>query len=105
VVAGRCFFPEFRRIQIAGLPAYQYYGSMVSSSKHSKLTFDLSDTPELVELLRVEAVRTKTSQKGIVVNALKAYFAEKLDSEMLLRMAEASFKEWESEADKAYDNL
>ena len=73
--------------------------------KTLKLSFDFSDYPELVELLRMEAVHKKSSQKGILVNALKAYFADKLESHMLLGVAEKTFSEWRSEADKVYDDL
>ena len=73
--------------------------------KTLKLSFDLSDEPELVELLRMEATHRKLSQKGILVSALKAYFADKIEAELLLRAAEKTFSEWNSEADKAYDNL
>lgn len=73
--------------------------------KTLKLSFDLSDEPELVELLRMESAHRKLSQKGILVSALKAYFADKLEAHMLLKVAEKTFSEWDSEADKVYDNL
>ena len=48
--------------------------------KTLKLSFDLSDEPELVELIRMEC-------------------------HMLLKVAEKTFAEWNSDADQAYDNL
>ena len=73
--------------------------------KSLKLSFDFSDHPELVELLRMEAAHKKSSQKGILVSALSAYFADKMESQLLLGVAEKIFSEWDSEADKAYDDL
>ena len=73
--------------------------------KTIKLSFDLSDEPELVELIRMESAHRKLSQKGILVTALKAYFADRMESHMLLKVAEKTFAEWNSDADQAYDDL
>lgn len=73
--------------------------------KSSKLSFDFSDVSELVEMLRIEAVKEKTTQKALVVKALRAYFADKFESKMLLSAAEKTFHEWGSEEDKVYDTL
>ena len=83
----------------------QHTYSKLDSMKSLKLSFDLSDEPELVELLRMESAHRKLSRKEILVNALKAYFADKVEGEMHLRIAGKTFSEWNSEADKAYDNL
>lgn len=73
--------------------------------KTNKLSFDFSDTPELVELLRMEAVQTKSTQKGIVVQALESYFANKLESSLLIKTADQMFKEWDNEEDSIYDTF
>lgn len=73
--------------------------------KTRKLSFDFSDEPELVDLLRFEAARSKDSQKAIVVKSLKAYFAEKLDTALVSRAAEKAFAEWNNPEDEIYDKL
>lgn len=73
--------------------------------KTSKLSFDFSDHPELVELLRFEAVARKQSQKAILVEALKAYFSEKLETALVYRVAEKAFSEWNNDEDSVYDKL
>ena len=73
--------------------------------KTNKLSFDFSDTPELVEMLRMEAVRTKSSQKGVLVEALESYFANKLETSLLTKAADQVFKEWDNEEDSIYDSF
>lgn len=73
--------------------------------KTNKLSFDLGDVPELVELLRMEAVKTKTSQKGILIKALECYFANKLETTFLLKSAEKMFIDWDNKEDSIYDDL
>lgn len=73
--------------------------------KTNKLSFDFSDTPDLVELLRLEAVKTKSSQKGIVVKALESYFSNKLEASLLSNTANQMFKEWDNDEDSVYDKL
>jgi hypothetical protein len=53
----------------------------------------------------MESAHRKLSQKGILVTALKAYFADRMESHMLLKVAEKTFAEWNSDADQAYDDL
>ncbi|MGH7965549.1 MAG: heme-binding protein [Candidatus Binatia bacterium] len=55
--------------------------------KSVKLSFDFSDKPQLVEMLRVQAARERTTQKAIVIDALEAYFAPKVESTFLLKAA------------------
>ena len=73
--------------------------------KSLKLSFDFSDHAELVESLRLLAAQEKTSQKAIVIEALQAFFGDKLESDLILRAASQSFSEWENEEDRVYDTL
>jgi hypothetical protein len=73
--------------------------------KSVKLSFDFSDQPQLVEKLRLQAAREGTTQKAIVIDALEAYFAHKLESALLLKAAEHTFQEWDNEDDQVYDSL
>lgn len=73
--------------------------------KAIKLSFDFTDKPKLAEMLRVHAAQENTSQKAILVDALEAYFADKLERSLLLRAAEKTFAEWNNEDDSIYDTL
>jgi hypothetical protein len=73
--------------------------------KSVKLSFDFSDRPQLVENLRLQAAREGTTQKAIVIDALEAYFAHRLESMLLLKAAENTFQEWDNEDDQVYDSL
>ncbi len=73
--------------------------------KALKLTFDLSDKPNLVELLKMHGAQAKKTQKEIVVKALEAYFADKIDSKLILKAAEKSFAEWDNPEDEIYNNI
>lgn len=73
--------------------------------KALKLSFDFSDQQPLVEMLRMLAAKEGTSQKAIVIDALEAYFAEKLERNFLLQAANQAFREWDNEEDKIYDTI
>lgn len=73
--------------------------------KTLKMSFDFSDQPALVEILRLYAARKQRTQKSILVDALNAYFADKLESRLLLNAADLVFKEWDNEDDAVYDSL
>ena len=73
--------------------------------KSLKLSFDFRDRPQLVEMLRVQAMREGTTQKAVVMHALEAYFAHTLESTFLLKAAEQSFQEWDNEDDQVYDSF
>jgi len=73
--------------------------------KTLKLSFDFSDQPELVELLRIQSAKSRKSQKGILIEALKAYFSEHLDASQLYSIAEKTFADWANETDKIYDTI
>lgn len=73
--------------------------------KSAKLSFDFSDKTELVEVLRLEAARTGNSMKGILVEALESYFANRLENRLLTSAASQSFAEWDNEEDAIYDDI
>ena len=73
--------------------------------KTSKVSFDFSDIPELIEMLRMFAANNKTTQKAVVVDALESYFADKLESSLIKQAASKTFAEWDNEEDKIYDSL
>lgn len=73
--------------------------------KTLKLSFDLTDQPQLVEALRLEAARSSTSQKAILVSALEAYFSNRLENSFLASAAHRSFTEWDNSEDSIYDTL
>lgn len=70
----------------------------------NKLSFDFSDSPELVEMLRLEAIRTNSSLNVVLVKALESYFANKLETSLLTKAADQVFKEWDNEEDSIYDS-
>lgn len=69
------------------------------------VTFDFSDHPELLNALRMTAARENTSQKAVVVEALKSYFAQKQENLAMLLAAENTFAEWDNEEDRVYDSV
>lgn len=73
--------------------------------KSNKLSFDLSDHPDLVELLRLESSRKRIPQKGILVEALQAYFGNRLENLLVSRVAEEAFKDWDNKEDEIYNDL
>jgi hypothetical protein len=73
--------------------------------KALKLTFDLTDQAELVALLKNYCVKSRQTQKEVVVRALEAFFADKLENRMLLMAAERSFAEWNNPEDEIYNDL
>lgn len=73
--------------------------------KSNKLSFDLSDYPDLVELLRLESSRKRIPQKGILVEALQAYFGNRLENLLISRVAEEAFKDWDNKEDEIYNEL
>ena len=73
--------------------------------KAAKVSFDFSDRPKVVELLRVYASQSGKSQKAILLEALEAYFSEKMETHLLLRAAERTFAEWDNPDDEVYNSL
>jgi len=73
-------------------------------SMTTRISTDLAD-PRLVKLLKAEANERDTTVKEVLTRALEAYFAERLESKALAKLAEASFTEWDDPRDAEYDRL
>ena len=73
--------------------------------KSSKLSFDLSEAPELVRLLRLEAAQTGRSQKEILVQLLESHFAHRLENRLIEDAAAKAFAEWDNDDDRVYETL
>jgi hypothetical protein len=73
--------------------------------KTLKLSFDFSDNPKLVELLRMNAAKTGKTQKAILVDALNYYLSNQQEEEFILSAANKSFDEWSNPEDEVYDTL
>jgi hypothetical protein len=70
----------------------------------TRLSTDLGDA-RLMRLLKAEAQERDTSVKEVLVIALEAYFAERLETKALARLAESTFSEWDDPRDSEYDRL
>lgn len=70
----------------------------------TRISTDLSD-PRLMRLLKAEAHERDTTVKDVLSRALEAYFAERLESKALAKLAESSFEEWNDPRDADYDQL
>jgi hypothetical protein len=70
----------------------------------TRISTDLAD-PRLVKLLKTEATESDTTVKEVLTRALEAYFAERLETKALARLAESSFSEWDDPRDADYDRL
>ncbi len=70
----------------------------------TRISTDLSD-PRLIRLLRTEAMERGTTIKEVLTRALEAYFADRLETKALGKLAESSFSEWDDPRDADYDRL
>jgi len=70
----------------------------------TRISTDLGD-PRLVKLLKAEATETDTTIKEVLTRALEAYFADRLETKALAKLAESSFDEWDDPRDTDYDRL
>lgn len=70
----------------------------------SRLSTDLKD-PRLLRLLKAEAHERDTTITDVLTRALEAYFAERLETRALGRLAESAFEEWNDPRDADYDEL
>jgi hypothetical protein len=70
----------------------------------SRISTDLSD-PRLLRMLKAEAHERDTTIKDVLARALEAYFAERLETKALGRLAESAFDEWDDPRDADYDRL
>jgi hypothetical protein len=73
-------------------------------SMNTRISTDLAD-PRLVKLLKAEAIERDTTIKEVLTRALEAYFADRLESKALTKLAESSFTEWDDPRDADYDKL
>lgn len=71
---------------------------------NTRITIDLKDE-KLFSLIRLEAARQMTSIREIVVEALTHYFADRVETATLAKLAENAFAEWDNPEDAAYDHL
>lgn len=58
-----------------------------------------------MKLLRAEANERDTTIKEVLTRALEAYFADRLETSALAKLAESSFTEWNDPRDAEYDRL
>jgi hypothetical protein len=70
----------------------------------TRISTDLGD-PRLLRLLKAEANERDSSIKEVLTRALEAYFADRLETRALAKLAEASFSEWNDPRDAEYDDL
>ncbi len=63
------------------------------------------DDPRLLKLLKAEANECDTTVKDVLTRALEAWFADRLETKALARLAESSFREWDDPRDAEYDRL
>lgn len=73
--------------------------------KSKKVSFDFSDTPKILELLRLRSTQKGISQKALVTEALIRYFAQDQENEFLKTAADKAFAEWNNPDDEVYDTL
>ena len=88
--------------QISASTEKQKYTNMPAMT--TRISTDLAD-PRLVKLLRAEANERDTTVKEVLTRALEAYFAERLESKALAKLAESTFTEWDDPRDAEYDRL
>jgi len=70
----------------------------------TRISTDLGD-PRLMRLLKAEANERETTVKDVLRRALEAYFAERLETKALAKLAESAFTEWDDPRDADYDRL
>ena len=70
----------------------------------TRISTDLGN-PRLAKLLKAEANERDVTMKEVLTRALEAYFADRLESKALARLAESSFTEWDDPRDAEYDRL
>jgi hypothetical protein len=73
-------------------------------SKSARLAADLGD-PKWIRLLKMEATMQGSSMKDVLIAALDVYFAERLETNALAKVAETAFEEWNNPLDAEYDRL
>ncbi|MBI2335920.1 MAG: hypothetical protein HYU97_04075 [Deltaproteobacteria bacterium] len=70
----------------------------------TRITVDLKDS-KLLSILKWEAAQENKTIRQIVEDAVRSYFSHKLENEMLLKAAQATFAQWDNPQDADYDHL
>jgi hypothetical protein len=73
--------------------------------KTKKVSFDFSDEPKVLDLLRVRSAQKGLTQKAIVIEALNRYFGQEQEDEFLRVAASTTFAEWNNPEDEVYNKL
>jgi hypothetical protein len=73
--------------------------------KSKKLSLDLSDAPQFLDLLRLRAAQVGKTQKAIVLEALERYFASAQEDEFIASAANRSFVDWDNKDDEIYNTF
>ncbi len=71
---------------------------------NTRITIDLQEQALLVGL-KWQAAQERKALREIVVEALQSYLSYKKENQALMKMAEASFEEWDNPKDAEYDRL
>lgn len=71
---------------------------------NTRLTIDLKDE-KLITLMRLEAAKQSSSMREIVLEALTHYFADRMETAALSKLAEKAFSEWNNPKDADYDHM
>ena len=70
----------------------------------ARISTTLED-PRLLKLLEAEANGRDTTVKDVLTRALEAWFADRLETKALAKLAESSFREWNDPRDADYDRM
>ena len=71
---------------------------------NTRITIDLQE-PALLMGLKLQAVQERKALREVVVEALQNYLSHKKENQNLMKLAEASFQEWDNPKDAEYDRL
>jgi len=77
------------------------YGFM----KQARASFNFSDNPLILDMLRAQALQEGVSQKAVLIKALEAYFSHRPENTFVLQAANKIFTEWDNSDDAIYDTL
>lgn len=71
---------------------------------NTRITVDLQD-PQLIKLLKFEAAAERKPIREIIVEALHGFFSSKKENQVILKLAEKAFEEWDNPKDSDYDRI
>lgn len=71
---------------------------------NTRLTIDLQNT-QLLTMLKLYSAQEHLTLRQVVVEALEQYLSHKRENQVLLKLAENSFAEWDNPKDSEYDKL